>query len=413
MLFFLFVFQLNNFMGSSATVMASAKIEISRHPYNDWGVSIEHPWRTTAFPRSSSWRLTALPQCTHGILDVVTARPRHSSSRVSLIRPFGQAVHPTCLHYSPSTQPQKKAKTVTDLTAAQGDDLPSWLEVNPHRLHPPCAQRDSASDATEIDHWILQSFAWPRVHVVEVKKITVSTEENIAAAASAEDVADDQSETPTETETASRQRLEPLSPRSSASSTKKANQEEGDYESLGDDGSPKVTGRTPCADWVKEVMASLHPPLWLNFPRECTSLLYTQEKSEELLHPAAQQQRYPAQQLQYPAKQQQYQAYPKTSPAPRPPAQCGSISLSSGLQLSSRTVCVGVAESRLADADNDGGPWTFSARPIRHSSTSTLTQSAEPSLNFLSLVNNSIDMCETSSNRAVATLDDCMNQKKE
>lgn len=40
---------------------------------------------------------------------------------------LNQFIH---LTHSPSTQPQKKAKTLPDLTAAQEDDLASWLEVN-------------------------------------------------------------------------------------------------------------------------------------------------------------------------------------------------------------------------------------------------------------------------------------------
>ena len=156
--------------------------------------------------------------------------------------------------------------------------------------------------------------------------------DKIAAAASVEDVNDDQSQDPTETETetTSRQRLEHLSRRSSASSTKKAIQEEerllSNIATRGEQSvdfqtkvlemlaPPKATERTAYADWVKEVMLSLHPSLWLKFQRECTNLLYTyQEKSEELLHPVAQQQHYPAQQLQYSAQQEQYQAYPSTS----------------------------------------------------------------------------------------------------
>ncbi|KAL5012706.1 hypothetical protein ScPMuIL_011257 [Solemya velum] len=76
---------------------------------------------------------------------------------------------------------------------------------------------DGASELTERDRWIPQNFALLRVHVVEVKKkTTVSLKEKTAGEASVEDVDDDRSEAPTETqtETTSRQRLEPISRRS-------------------------------------------------------------------------------------------------------------------------------------------------------------------------------------------------------
>ncbi|KAL5018048.1 hypothetical protein ScPMuIL_003770 [Solemya velum] len=91
---------------------------------------------------------------------------------------------------------------------------------------------DGASELTERDRWILQNFARLRVQVVEVKKkTTLIMKEKIADEASLEDVDDDQSEAPTETETetTSRQRLEPLSRRSSASSTKKQVRKRSDY----------------------------------------------------------------------------------------------------------------------------------------------------------------------------------------
>lgn len=157
--------------------------------------------------------------------------------------------------------------------------------------------------------------------------VSLQMKDKIAGAASVEDFNDDQSQDPTETETetTSRQRLEPLSRRSSASSTKKAIEEEerllSNIATRGEQSivfqtkvsemlaPPKATERTAYADWAKEVMVSLHPSLWLKFQRECSNLLYTyQEKGEELLHPVAQQQHYPAQQLQYSAQQQHFQA---------------------------------------------------------------------------------------------------------
>lgn len=120
------------------------------------------------------------------------------------------------------TQPQKKAKTTTDLTVTQEQDMASWLEVNDliynkklnaykdfrkkdalweskaadmdkdvdilktwyrsirtrftrlmHRK-----SGDGSGELTERDRWILQNFAWLNVHVVEVKKkttVSVST----------------------------------------------------------------------------------------------------------------------------------------------------------------------------------------------------------------------------------------------
>ncbi|KAL5018596.1 hypothetical protein ScPMuIL_004318 [Solemya velum] len=271
----------------------------------------------------------------------------------------------------PSSQPQKKAKTVTDLTAVQADDLASWIEMNVliynKKLNTYKDARkkdalwefkaasmdkdvdilktwyrsirtrytrlvhrksgDGASELTERDRWTLQNVAWLRVHVVEVKKkTTVSMKEKLAGEAFTEDV--DADPTQPKQKLKPPLRLEPLSRRSSASSTNKASQEEERLLSniatrgkqsivfqtkvLEMRASPKATERTAYADWTKEVMVSLHLSLWLKFQRECTNLLYTyQEKSGELLHPVAQQQRNPAQQLQYRPQQQQYQANPR------------------------------------------------------------------------------------------------------
>uniref|UniRef100_K1PYZ7 MADF domain-containing protein n=1 Tax=Magallana gigas TaxID=29159 RepID=K1PYZ7_MAGGI len=166
-----------------------------------------------------------------------------------------------------ATTPQKKAKTTTDLTVTQEQDMASWLEVNDliynkklnaykdfrkkdalweskaagmdknmdilktwyrsirtrftrlmHRK-----SGDGSGELTERDRWILQNFAWLNFHVVEVKKkTTVSMRDKISAASSVEDV-NDEFEKPPEAETTSRQRLEPLP---SVSNNKKAIQEE-------------------------------------------------------------------------------------------------------------------------------------------------------------------------------------------
>lgn len=127
--------------------------------------------------------------------------------------------------------------------------------------------------------------------------------ERISAASSVEDV-NDELEKPPEAETTSRQRLEPLP---SVSNNKKAFQEEkrllSNIANRGEQSMafqtkflemlapPKTTERTAYANWTNEVMVNLHPSLWLKFQMECTNLLYTyQEKSEELLHPVANQQ---------------------------------------------------------------------------------------------------------------------------
>ena len=120
---------------------------------------------------------------------------------------------------SPSVRPSKKAKTFTDLTTNQEDDMASWLEVNEliynkklnaykdfrkkdilwelkaAELDKDTAvlktwyrsirtrytrlehtkSGDGASELTERDRWILQNFAWLKPHMVEVKrKTTVS-----------------------------------------------------------------------------------------------------------------------------------------------------------------------------------------------------------------------------------------------
>ncbi|XP_062588499.1 uncharacterized protein LOC134250165 [Saccostrea cucullata] len=85
---------------------------------------------------------------------------------------------------------------------------------------------DGASELTERDRWILQNFAWLKVHIFEIKKkTTVSMKEKIASTKSTEDDSnlEKEFETETETDTISHQQLEPSS---SVSSRKKAIQEE-------------------------------------------------------------------------------------------------------------------------------------------------------------------------------------------
>lgn len=138
--------------------------------------------------------------------------------------PQSQASNSTSRSTSHSpTQPQKKAKTITDLTIDQEEDMASWLEENEllynkklnvykdfkkkdalwdakaasmgkdvqilktwyrsirtrftrlvHRK-----SGDGASELTERDQWILTNFAWLRVHVVEVQKKTTVSVSNI------------------------------------------------------------------------------------------------------------------------------------------------------------------------------------------------------------------------------------------
>ncbi|KAL5019006.1 hypothetical protein ScPMuIL_004728 [Solemya velum] len=109
---------------------------------------------------------------------------------------------------------------------------------------------------------------------------------------------------------------------------------------------------------------------------------------------------------------------PQTS---RTPAQCGSLCLSSGLQLSSRTCLCGGCRVWVQGQMTELQPMQMTtvvrepASPalFATATTSTHTQSAEPPLNLSSFVSNSIDMCETSLDRTVAILDDCMDQEKE
>ena len=51
------------------------KMEISRRPFGDYGVSTESPRSAIAFPRSSSWRSTARSRRVHGAF---TARSRRA-----------------------------------------------------------------------------------------------------------------------------------------------------------------------------------------------------------------------------------------------------------------------------------------------------------------------------------------------
>lgn len=66
-------------------------------------------------------------------------------------------------------------------------------------------------------------------------------------------------------------------------------------------GPPKATERTAYADWIKEVMVTIHPSLWLKFQRKFTNLLHIYQKSEELPHPIAHQQLYFAQKVHFSA----------------------------------------------------------------------------------------------------------------
>ena len=61
------------------------KVEMSRRPYGDYGVSTESPRSAIAFPRCSSWRSTARSRRGHGVLGVATAR---SASKASSRRPL-------------------------------------------------------------------------------------------------------------------------------------------------------------------------------------------------------------------------------------------------------------------------------------------------------------------------------------
>lgn len=249
--------------------------------------------------------------------------------------------------------------------------------------------------------------------------------DKIVAAASVEDVNDDQSQEPTETETetTSGQRLEPLSRKSSASSTQKAIQEEerllSNIATRGEQSiafqtkvlemlaPPKATERTAYADWAKEVMVSLHPSLWLKFQRECSNLLYTyQEKSEELLHPVAQQQYYPAQQLQYSAQQQQqqqYQAYTSTSSGTsssamwQPPPKQWPATVQQNISVWGSQNPVWV-QGQMTELQ----PMTTASSA--RATTSTPNQSEQPSFNLSNLVNESTEMCDTSLHRAISDL---------
>lgn len=144
-------------------------------------------------------------------------RPVRDDSPCSMSSRESSLSNPSTSHIS-LTHPQKKAKTTTDLTVTQEEDMASWREVNDliynkklnadknfrkkyalwefkaagmdkdvdilkawyrsirtrftRLVHRKSRSGDSSSELTERDRWILQNFAWLRVHVVEVKKKT-------------------------------------------------------------------------------------------------------------------------------------------------------------------------------------------------------------------------------------------------
>uniref|UniRef100_K1RRW5 Heat shock 70 kDa protein 12B n=1 Tax=Magallana gigas TaxID=29159 RepID=K1RRW5_MAGGI len=220
---------------------------------------------------------------------------------------------------------------------------------------------DGSGELTERDRWILQNFAWLNVHVVEVKKkTTVSMRDKISAASSVEDV-NDELEKPPEAETTSRQRLEPLP---SVSNNKKAIQEE---ERLL---LSNIANRgVPCSTTAIFSSATAVPSYSWDF------LWYCIEKRNVATSSSA-------------------VAYNRLT----------------------EYVCVGVAESCLGQGtddqptadSNDAGehtPFPLSNR----ATTSTSTQSAEQSFNLSSLINSSMEMCNTSLDRAV--VDECRSVK--
>ncbi|WAR19146.1 hypothetical protein MAR_000984 [Mya arenaria] len=187
---------------------------------------------------------------------------------------------------------------------------------------------DGAADLTGRDRWILTNFTWLRAK----KKATASRK---AVADSIDDGNDDQSEDPTDTETMTNthQRLEPFPRRSATSFTKKeeerllsniAAREEQfiafQNKELTMLALSNSTERTRYADLAKEVMVNIYPSLWINFQRDCSSLLYTYlENNEKLPDPATQQQQYSAQQPKYSTQlKQQYQLYPMAAPGTSP-----------------------------------------------------------------------------------------------